>query len=265
MKIPCEMIQDLIPSYVEEVCSKVSKKYVEEHLVECRECKELVQLYKEKDFSAQSLEKKQLDGFKKLKKKVTLQNVFIYGLVLLLIGFGIYHFDSYNQVSSMWYYILLVVSMVATYVVTMNQQVREKISKKEKRFLVISLLAIVYEISIYAYSVVTVLNGSVPFGLEAQKVGSLLHGQERILFFLHIGIFGYSFYEFIKKNIVFYLLLHSNLIGIFLILVHTSLLGILSEITAWLHSFMKSTSIIVVIGVIWLFFQYIIKKREKKS
>ena len=32
MRIPCEMIQDLIPSYVEEICSNTSKEYVEEHI-----------------------------------------------------------------------------------------------------------------------------------------------------------------------------------------------------------------------------------------
>ena len=262
MKIPCEMIQDLIPSYVEEICSKVSKEYVEEHIAECRECKKIVQLYKEKDFSAESLEKKQLDGFKKLKKKVTLQNVVSYGLVLLLIGFGIYSLEvNYHQVSPVLYYVLLVVSMVATYVVTMNQQVREKISKKEKRLLIISLLSIVYEIFLYCYSIIAVLNELLPFGLEAQEISSFLSAQAKLVFFFHIGLFGYSFYNFIKNNVVSNVLLNSNLVGIFLILAYTSLLGNLLELTAYVHSFAKITGVIVVIGVIGAMCN---KKRDKK-
>ena len=46
MKINCEIIQDLIPSYVEEICSKSSKKCVEEHIADCKECNQLVELYK---------------------------------------------------------------------------------------------------------------------------------------------------------------------------------------------------------------------------
>ena len=55
MKINCEIIQDLIPSYVEEICSNASKQCVEEHIADCKECNQLVELYKKSDFSAHSL------------------------------------------------------------------------------------------------------------------------------------------------------------------------------------------------------------------
>ena len=40
MKYPCEMIQDLIPLYIEGICSDESKKIVEEHLSLCKSCNE---------------------------------------------------------------------------------------------------------------------------------------------------------------------------------------------------------------------------------
>ena len=81
MKINCEIIQDLIPSYVEEICSNASKQCVEEHIADCKECNQLVELYKKSDFSADSLEQKELDGFRKLKNKVKLQSILSYGLL----------------------------------------------------------------------------------------------------------------------------------------------------------------------------------------
>ena len=39
MKYPCDMIQDLLPLYLDGVCSEESKKAVEEHLSECPDCK----------------------------------------------------------------------------------------------------------------------------------------------------------------------------------------------------------------------------------
>ena len=39
MKYPCDVIRDLLPLYVDEVCSLESKKMIEEHLKECSECK----------------------------------------------------------------------------------------------------------------------------------------------------------------------------------------------------------------------------------
>ena len=35
----CEIIKDLIPLYLDKVCSEDSRKLVEEHLAECSECR----------------------------------------------------------------------------------------------------------------------------------------------------------------------------------------------------------------------------------
>ena len=41
MKFDCELIQDLLPLYEEELCSPASRLAVEEHLKECRHCRRL--------------------------------------------------------------------------------------------------------------------------------------------------------------------------------------------------------------------------------
>lgn len=38
MKLPCEMVQDILPLYHDDVCSEVSKTLVGEHLKECEDC-----------------------------------------------------------------------------------------------------------------------------------------------------------------------------------------------------------------------------------
>lgn len=47
MKISCEIIQDLLPLYCDEVCSDESRKQIEEHLQECDKCKEDLHLMKD--------------------------------------------------------------------------------------------------------------------------------------------------------------------------------------------------------------------------
>ena len=42
MKFDCEIIQDLLPLYIDDVCSIKSKAIVEEHVTECSNCKELL-------------------------------------------------------------------------------------------------------------------------------------------------------------------------------------------------------------------------------
>ena len=41
-KIDCYIIRDLLPSYVDGICSKESKACVEEHVKDCEECKEIL-------------------------------------------------------------------------------------------------------------------------------------------------------------------------------------------------------------------------------
>lgn len=39
MKVPCEVIKDLLPLYTDDVCSDESRKLILEHLSECEDCK----------------------------------------------------------------------------------------------------------------------------------------------------------------------------------------------------------------------------------
>ena len=40
MKISCKIIEDLLPLYIDEVCSEESNKMIEEHLSACSQCNE---------------------------------------------------------------------------------------------------------------------------------------------------------------------------------------------------------------------------------
>ena len=42
MKKECEMINDLLPLYIDGVCSEESKKLVEEHMKTCDSCRKTV-------------------------------------------------------------------------------------------------------------------------------------------------------------------------------------------------------------------------------
>lgn len=47
MKIKCEVIRDLFPSYIDGLTSRESNQLIEEHLGECRECREYLDEMKE--------------------------------------------------------------------------------------------------------------------------------------------------------------------------------------------------------------------------
>ena len=43
MKLNCKVIEDLLPLYLDEVCSEESRQLVEEHLADCEACRKLVE------------------------------------------------------------------------------------------------------------------------------------------------------------------------------------------------------------------------------
>ena len=42
MNYPCSVIQDLLPLYIDGVCSEESRKVIDEHLAGCAACRQLL-------------------------------------------------------------------------------------------------------------------------------------------------------------------------------------------------------------------------------
>ena len=68
-KIPCEIIQDLLPSYIDELTSDVTNREVEAHMEGCEQCRNVFEQMKAPDIEMADKEEKEIDFLKKTKKK----------------------------------------------------------------------------------------------------------------------------------------------------------------------------------------------------
>ena len=92
---PCEVIKDLLPLYVDDICSEKSKDIIEEHLVECEECRNYLDSLKgdippidtEPDVAV--IQEAETSFFKNVKHKMTIQKWIFCG-TLLAIAFGLF-------------------------------------------------------------------------------------------------------------------------------------------------------------------------------
>lgn len=66
MKLPCSVVQDLLPNYIEHCTSEETNKEMEEHLKECDACRKL---YEEMENPVEEAQEKELDYLKKVKQK----------------------------------------------------------------------------------------------------------------------------------------------------------------------------------------------------
>ena len=72
MRLPCEVIEDLLALYHDDVCSELTKEIVEEHLAQCASCKAKLDLIEEEIHLPQQ-DYEAVDTLKKIKKKVKIK------------------------------------------------------------------------------------------------------------------------------------------------------------------------------------------------
>lgn len=101
MKNECEIVQDLLFGYNDKTLQNTSKEFVENHLKECNECKEILKQIQNDTEPEEEIEK--INYFKKVRSKINRKNIFlIIALVLLalVILFNIFVFVNYNNKAS---------------------------------------------------------------------------------------------------------------------------------------------------------------------
>ncbi len=84
----CDIVQDILLNYVDEVLSNTSRKFVEEHLETCPKCQDkLNNIRKDIEESKEENEEKEIDYLKKVKKKINRKNQLLCasGIILIII------------------------------------------------------------------------------------------------------------------------------------------------------------------------------------
>lgn len=87
--ISCNVIKDLLPSYLDEVCSGESRELVEEHLKGCASCREFLTKLQEQDAGKDA---PRIAGLKKVRRFMDIQSLIgIFLPLLILLGgfFGV--------------------------------------------------------------------------------------------------------------------------------------------------------------------------------
>lgn len=87
MKMKCEVIQDLLPSYIDGLTSEESNKLIEEHLADCFACRDYLSAMKE-EVATPTVAKnqKEIRPFRKLKRQMKKRILMTAGIAVLICG-----------------------------------------------------------------------------------------------------------------------------------------------------------------------------------
>lgn len=86
MKMKCSVIQDLLPSYVDNICSEDTRELVQEHIAECGQCREKLEQMKNTEIVAGKAAKRQVDYLKKIHSTLTHREGVGKLLLVILVG-----------------------------------------------------------------------------------------------------------------------------------------------------------------------------------
>ncbi len=133
-KISCNVTKDLLPVYLDDICSEESKSLVEEHLQECAKCKQFLEQMNVKDIIFNETQEP-AHFFKKAKQYLDNRYRIVFFIALLfVILMVIYSEIYYRYIPDVIVYVSLPVLMCTFFLANPAQPIQQ--NKEEKyRFL----------------------------------------------------------------------------------------------------------------------------------
>ncbi len=169
MKDECEIICDLLPLYVDEVCAEKTKEAVEAHIKMCGQCMDKYEHMKNTRLVADEANQKQTDFLRGLKKRQVVKNL---ALLLFMISIMLLQLLLEDH-TGRDVFRLAVPAMVMTAMIVLDSGHG---SDKKWQYLAgggVAFLGI-YEIVLNEYVAGMVCGGATAFGVPQEKLGLFL-------------------------------------------------------------------------------------------
>jgi len=169
-----------LPSYVDEICSKASKLWIEEHLQECEQCRATAELMKNTEISAKRLEQEGFDAAKKILRQNQRRSILGLSFCFLLLVLMVYmlcydHF--YGQIPPWVIYVALPVCMTINWLVSQNQIRQRKWDRWDTVSLVAILTTVVYGIGLMFFGMLYLMRYHDLFGMPPERIGPFMNNQ----------------------------------------------------------------------------------------
>lgn len=192
-KLRCEIIQDLIPSYVDGVCSGATRECVEEHMESCEDCRKLAALCREKGISGEQLEQRELDGLKKIKKITKYKGIACCGLTAFILGYMVISiWGNLNLLSTSAATVLFITCTCLVLLSGMGFKGKKAPGWPDALLGVAPVAAVLYILGLILYLLDRFQNGAdYVFGRELSRTGAFLGGQMGLVLLVLLGCFLY--------------------------------------------------------------------------
>ena len=249
-KRECDIIKDLLPSYVDEICSEASKEWIEEHLKECEECRKTVNILKNTEISAKKLEQESLEAGRKVLRKNLRQSVLNLGLCLLTAFLMLLVFELAGaKIPYMALHIIFPICLLMTWLTFRNQKKLRTWDKWDSVMTVTAVLATGYGAGMMRHGFSRAVNGETIFGLALNEFGPFLYGQMVLAAILCFCVYVLQIVRTVKQGRSNSLPLCLSLTGIFLMMAYCIYMGYLTDLNSAEEMLKKETFTVLLVGL----------------
>lgn len=174
--VTCDVVQDLMPSYVDDICSEDSKRLIERHIQDCASCQKKLDTLKNTTFTDGKTQEEQINYMKRVKQ--TYQNKSLAGFRLLAVFLSAAAFFLLYQRGAAWFslhYIVLLLILAGTGSLFVQGVGEDRTNGKLSNIFVgIGIVGIAYLAVLLWRCHGWLQTARYPFGMEAVQLGPFL-------------------------------------------------------------------------------------------
>lgn len=173
--ITCDVVKDLMPSYVDGICSEDSKKLVTEHVQNCGQCQQILDMLKNTMLTAEKTGTEQVNYMKKVKQKYSNKSMAGFRLFALLAGLVMFCIlYGWHDIDKKMFYIFEVVMIAGAYFMLPNYMENKIAKNLSNIFGMVSIVMVLGVVFLLWQSCQWITSESGPFGMELAQVGPFL-------------------------------------------------------------------------------------------
>ena len=247
-EISCNVIKDLMPSYIDEICSEESRSLVDEHLKNCEQCRTQFEMLKSIVLTDEKGEHEKISYLKKVKRHYV--NKEIISLIFLVIAFmGEYRIMMRGYITVL--FILFPLLVFASYCLMPGNLLSAKHTKMSGILVMISIVLVVYFSVLVYWCILITRTGKGLFGIPVNETGPFLGGQCIFIFIMQNGIFVLSNIFILKGFFINKLIYGLSLTGANLAAVYVCVLQNMSTPESFYMIICQVTLRIIIEGIVF--------------
>lgn len=193
-KMNCDVVKDLTPSYLEEICSEGSRLLVEEHVAECEKCRNYIQMMRQTELVSRKAEQGELDYMKKVRLHFHRQSGTVAGICISFLCFftGLWVMPALARQDPFWYYYLAYPVLALVSVLLLSKS-GKKPQNREMRGAagVVGVFGLIYSVAIVRYCAFAVEHERSFFGVEPSGMGPVLELHLNLVMIVELLLFAF--------------------------------------------------------------------------